>query len=51
MAKKLNTNSNAYIISYSIILVIIVAFALAFVYSALKDKQDANVALDVKSRY
>jgi Na+-transporting NADH:ubiquinone oxidoreductase subunit C len=50
MAKKLNTNSNAYIISYSIILVIIVAFALAFVYSALKDKQDANVALDVKKQ-
>ena len=29
---KLNTNSNAYIIIYSAILVVIVAFLLAFVY-------------------
>ena len=33
---KLNTNSNAYIIIYSAILVVIVAFLLAFVYQALK---------------
>lgn len=50
MAKKLNTNNNAYIITYSIVLVVIVAFCLAFVYTALKDKQDANVALDVKKQ-
>ena len=50
MAKKLNTNNNAYIILYSIVLVVIVAFCLAFVYTALKDKQDANVALDVKKQ-
>ena len=47
---KLNTNSNAYIIIYSTILVIVVAFLLAFVSSALKAKQEANVALDVKKQ-
>lgn len=43
---KLNTNSNAYIIIYSALLVIVVAFLLAFVSSSLKDKQEANVKLD-----
>jgi len=43
---KLNTNSNAYIIIYSTILVIIVAFLLAFVSSSLRDRQEANVKLD-----
>ena len=47
---KLNTNSNAYIIIYSAILVVIVAFLLAFVFQALKPMQDANVALDVKKQ-
>jgi len=47
---KLNTNSNAYIIIYSTVLVVIVAFLLAFVYQALKPMQDANVALDVKKQ-
>ena len=47
---KLNTNSNAYIIIYSAVLVVIVAFLLAFVYQALKPMQDANVALDVKKQ-
>ena len=47
---KLNTNSNAYIILYSTIMVVIVAFLLAFVYQALKPMQDANVALDVKKQ-
>ena len=47
---KLNTNSNAYIIIYSAILVVIVAFLLAFVYQALKPMQDANVALDQKKQ-
>ncbi len=47
---KLNTNSNAYIILYSSVLVVIVAFLLAFVYQALKPMQDANVALDVKKQ-
>jgi len=47
---KLNTNSNSYIIIYSTVLVIIVAFLLAFVYQALKPMQDANVALDLKKQ-
>ena len=47
---KLNTNSNAYIIIYSTILVLIVAFLLAFVSSSLKEKQDANVALDTEKQ-
>ena len=47
---KLNTNSNAYIVIYSAILVVIVAFLLAFVYQALKPMQNANVALDVKKQ-
>lgn len=46
--KKLNTNSNVYTIVYSAILVVIVAFLLAFVSSALKPTQDVNVALDKK---
>ena len=47
---KLNTNSNAYIIIYSAVMVVIVAFLLAFVYQALKPMQDANVALDMKKQ-
>ena len=47
---KLNTNSNAYIIIYSTILVLIVAFLLAFVSSKLKDQQDKNVALDTRKQ-
>ena len=47
---KLNTNSNAYIIIYSAVMVVIVAFLLAFVYQGLKPMQDANVALDVKKQ-
>ena len=47
---KLNTNSNAYIIIYSSILVIVVAFLLAFIFRALKPMQDANVALDQKKQ-
>jgi len=47
---KLNTNSNAYIIIYSTVMVVVVAFLLAFVYQALKPMQDANVALDVKKQ-
>ena len=50
MSKKLNTNNNAYIIIYSTVLVVIVAFLLAFVFQALKPMQDANVALDKKKQ-
>ena len=47
---KLNTNSNAYIIIYSAILVVVVAFLLAFVYQALKPMQDRNVELDIEKQ-
>ena len=47
---KLNTNSNSYIIIYSAILVVVVAFLLAFIFKALKPMQDANVALDKKKQ-
>lgn len=47
---KLNTNGNAYTIIYAAILVIIVAFLLAFVSSALKPLQEANVAKDKKQQ-
>ena len=42
----MKTNSNSYTIVYSVILVLIVAFLLAFVFQALKPMQDANVQLD-----
>lgn len=48
--KGLDTNSNAYTIIYASILVVIVAFLLAFVASALKPTQDKNVALDTKKQ-
>lgn len=44
--KGFDTNSNTYTIVYSTIIVIIVAFLLAFVASALKPQQDANVRID-----
>ena len=47
---KLNTNSNVYTICYAAVMVIIVAFLLAFVASALKQTQDANVANDTKGQ-
>ncbi len=42
----MKTNSNSYTIIYSVVLVLIVAFLLAFTFQALKPAQDANVALD-----
>lgn len=47
---KLNTNGNAYTIIYASVMVILVAFLLAFVASALKPTQDANVEKDKKSQ-
>jgi Na+-transporting NADH:ubiquinone oxidoreductase subunit C len=47
---KLNTNSNTYNIIYSTIIVVIVAFLLAFVSQTLKPMQDANVALDTEKQ-
>ena len=46
----MKTNSNTYTIIYSAILVVIVAFLLAFVSQSLKEKQDKNVALDTKKQ-
>ncbi|HBF04597.1 MAG TPA: Na(+)-translocating NADH-quinone reductase subunit C [Prevotella sp.] len=46
----MKTNSNSYTIIYSVIIVVIVAFLLAFVSSSLKDKQEANVALDTQKQ-
>ncbi len=46
----MNTNSNTYTIIYASVMVIIVAFLLAFVSSTLKPIQDANVAIDKKSQ-
>ena len=46
----MNTNSNSYTIIYASILVVIVAFLLAFIYQTLKPMQDVNVALDKKKQ-
>lgn len=47
---KLNTNSNVYTVAYAAIMVVIVAFLLAFVASSLKPIQDANVERDTKNQ-
>lgn len=46
----MNTNSNSYTIIYSAIIVVIVAFLLAFVFQVLKPMQEANVALDTQKQ-
>lgn len=46
----LNTNSNAYTIVYAAVMVVVVAFLLAFVSSALKPTQDSNVENDTKGQ-
>ncbi len=46
----MKTNSNTYIIIYSCVMVVIVAFLLAFVSSSLKERQEVNVALDKKKQ-
>ena len=46
----MNTNKNSYIIVYSTVMVVIVAFLLAFIYQTLKPMQDVNVALDKKKQ-
>lgn len=48
--KGIDTNSDIYAIIYSAVVVVIVAFLLAGVSSALKEKQDANVELDKKKQ-
>ena len=44
----INKNSNAYIIIYTIVMVVIVGALLAFLATYLKDKQDANVLNEQK---
>lgn len=46
----MNTNSNTYTIIYSAIIVVVVAFLLAFVSTSLKEKQESNVQLDQKKQ-
>ena len=45
-----NTNSNTYTVIYSAVIVVIVAFLLAFVSKTLKPTQDVNVSLDKKKQ-
>ncbi len=46
----MNTNSNSYTIIYASVMVVIVAFLLAFVSSSLRDQQNKNVELDTKKQ-
>ncbi len=46
MTMKINTNNNIYTIVYAAVMVVIVAFLLAFVSQSLRERQDANVKLD-----
>lgn len=46
----MNTNSNSYTIIYASVIVVIVAFLLAFVSSSLKETQQKNVELDTKKQ-
>ena len=48
--KRFDTNSNSYIIIYSTVLVVVVAFLLALVFQVFKSRQDANEALDKKKQ-
>lgn len=49
-SKGINTNGNVYTFCYAAVMVIIVAFLLAFVASSLKKTQEANVANDTKGQ-
>ncbi len=46
----MNTNSNSYTIIYASVIVVIVAFLLAFVSSSLKERQSKNVEMDTKKQ-
>ena len=46
----MNTNSNSYTIVYAAIMVVVVAFLLAFVSSSLRDRQNRNVEMDTKKQ-
>ena len=45
----MNTNSNSYTIIYASVMVVIVAFLLAFVSSSLRETQNKNVELEADS--
>ena len=46
----MNTNSNSYTIIYASVIVVVVAFLLAFVSSTLRETQQKNVELDAKKQ-
>ncbi len=46
----MNKNSNSYQIIYAAVMVLLVGVVLAFVYMALKPKQDVNIANDKRSQ-
>lgn len=46
----MDTNKNGYTLIYSIVMVVVVAFMLAFVSGALKSTQEKNVKLDKKKQ-
>ena len=48
--KGIDTSSNVYTVVYAAVMVVIAAFLLAFVSSALKSRQDANVENDTKGQ-
>ena len=47
---KLNTNSNTYTIIYAAVVVVVVAFLLAFVSEVLKAPSEANERIDKKKQ-
>ena len=47
---KFNTNSNAYIITYSVVMVVIVAVLLSLAAIGLKPRQDANILNEKKTQ-
>ena len=47
---KINTNSNAYIITYSVVMVVIVAVLLSLAAIGLKPRQDANILNEKKTQ-
>lgn len=47
---KINVNSNAYIITYSVVMVVIVAILLSVAALGLKDRQDANILNEKKTQ-
>ena len=48
--KKLDTNSNTYTLIYAAVMVVAVAFLLAFVNSALRGRQNENIKMDTKKQ-